>query len=312
VARVRDAPTIKEQAIVAVRLRATIGVTMPAAVRQGNSTPKVETLTAKDIPSNLALSESAGWKDTEGDWQVVHECGMVLGFRGVDGLIGQGVLGLFETAGTIAKLVIAKDLQHQGLGKKLLDALLTAAKKKHISTLGLVTPNPGRPFYESRGFVPMGDIVVFMGNPHLPLGHGHFGALEDIDSAIELDARWLNCKRGTMLRARERQAVATSAVNGADGQLKGYAMATQFGSHALVGPVIADHLETAQTLITGLAQELDDAIRIDVPAEQVGFRHWLRSIGLREQGTRLEMGLGEPALPWRVEQRFALATQAWG
>jgi ribosomal protein S18 acetylase RimI-like enzyme len=293
---VRDAPTTKEQAFFEGRARATIAFKMPAAVRQGNTQPKVETLTAKDIPGNLALSESAGWKDTEGDWQVVHECAVVLGLRASaatsgGALIGQGVLGLFENAGTIAKLVVAKELQRQGYGKRLLDALLETAKKKKIGTLGLVTPTPGRSLYESRGFVAMGDIVVFMGNPHLPLGHGHVAALEDMDAAIELDGRWLNCKRGKMLRARERQAVATSAVLAADGSMKGYAIATQFGSHALIGPVIADHLETAQALITGLGQELEDAVRIDVPAEQVGFRHWLRSIGLREQGTRLEMGL---------------------
>ena len=266
----------------------------------------------KDIPGNLALCEAAGWKDTEGDWQVVHECALVLGIRGAEGLLGQGVLGLFEGVGTIAKLVVAKDLQRQGLGKQLLDALLEVAKNKQMGTLGLVTPAQGRPLYESRGFMAMGDIVVFMGNPHLPLGHGHVAALEDLDGAIALDERWLNCKRGRMLRARERQAVATAALTSPEGVMKGYAMATQFGSHALIGPVVADNEETAQGLITGLGQELDDAVRIDVPAEQVDFRHWLRSIGLREQGTRLEMGRGEPTLPWRVEQRFALATQAWG
>ena len=159
---------------------------MSAAVRKESPKQKIEPLSAKDIPENLILAQSAGWKDTEGDWQVLYECALVLGIRGDKGLIAQGALGLFESVGGIAKLVVAHASQGQGYGKQLLDALLDAARKKRVETLGLVTQAQSRSLFESRGFVTMGDIVVFMGSPNLPLGHKHVAAIEDIESVARI------------------------------------------------------------------------------------------------------------------------------
>jgi GNAT superfamily N-acetyltransferase len=285
---------------------------MPSDVRQERVTPKIELLTEADIPHNVALAQSVGWKDTESDWLVAYESALVFGVRGGTGLIAQGALGLFGDVGTVAKLVVSQDLQRHGLGQSLLDAILEVAKTKKVKHLGLVATPQGRPLFESRGFVPVGEVVVLMGTPHVPIGHGHAPSLEDLEAAIVLDEQLLHCKRNRMVRARERQATATAGLKGQSGQLKGYALATELGSHALIGPVVAEDEETAQSLIIGLCQELDEAVRIDVPSDHQSFRQWLRNIGLREQGTRVEMHLGQEQLPYRVKERFALATQAWG
>jgi len=52
-------------------------------------------------------------------------------------------------------------------------------------------------------------------------------------------------------------------------------------------------------------------VRLDVPGEHRAFRDWLRGLGLVERGVHLEMARGR-VLPWRVSERFGLATQAWG
>jgi len=285
---------------------------MSMNVVEKQSKPRVEKLNVADISENVHLAQSVGWQDTESEWQVVYAAATVLGVRNSSGLVAQGALGLFGKAGSIAKMVVAKDLQRTGLGQLILEALFREATKQKIDCLGLVATTQGRSFYEASGFVPTGDVVVFMGTPHIPLGHGHATPLENVEHALELDKRLLGCDRSRMLRAREQGAIATASALATDGKLKGYAMATEFGAHALIGPVIADNFETAQWLIISLCQELEGAVRIDVPSDHADFRHWLRSIGLKEQGTRTEMVRSKGALLWRVPERFALATQAWG
>jgi hypothetical protein len=115
-----------------------------------------------------------------------------------------------------------------------------------------------------------------------------------------------------MLRARFREAIAMSASMQGEGKLGGYALATAQGATALIGPVIAASEGDARALTAALIRTSPGPARIDVPAEQHGFRQWLGRIGFREQSARLEMARGAPRLPWQVPQRFALASQAWG
>jgi GNAT superfamily N-acetyltransferase len=283
---------------------------MPSIKGKEGALPEVEILTDVDISLNVALAHAVGWQDTEGDWKVIHESALVVGVRDGTRLVAQGALGSFGGVGTIAKLVTAPDRQHSGLGRRVLEVLLT--KAKGLATVGLVATPQGRRLFEAQGFVVEGEIVVLMGTPQVPLGHGHASPIEALEEALALDRRLLGCDRSKMLRSREGQALATAGVTGATGTLCGYAMATELGSHAMVGPVIAEDEEGARNLVVGMCRELGDAVRIDVPSDQQSFRQWLRSIGLREQGTRVEMRRGSSPLPYRVRQRYALATQAWG
>ncbi|MGC4065607.1 MAG: GNAT family N-acetyltransferase [Polyangiaceae bacterium] len=285
---------------------------MPSIEGKEGALPEVEILTHADISQNVALSHAVGWQDTSSDWEVIYDSALVLGIRERARLVAQGILGSFGGVGTLAKLVTAPERQHAGLGRRVLDALLVNAERQGLSTLGLVATPLGRHLFEAQGFVVEGEIVVLMGTPHVPLGHGHASPIEILDEALALDRQLLACDRSKMLRCRESRALATAGVTGHGGKLSGYAMATELGSHALVGPVIAEDEEGARNLFVGLCRELGDAVRIDVPSDHQSFRQWLRSIGLREQGTRVEMRRGSVPLPYRARQRYALATQAWG
>jgi GNAT superfamily N-acetyltransferase len=285
---------------------------MPSIEGKAGALPAVECLTPKDIPLNVALSHEVGWQDTIADWEVIHESALVIGIRGRAGLVAQGVLGSFDGVGTLAKVATSPDHRHAGLGRLVLDSLLATAEANGLGTLGLVATPQGRGLFETRGFAVEGEIVVLMGTPQVPLGHGHVHPIEDLEAALAFDRRLLGCDRSRVLRARENQAIATAGASGPGATLSGYAMASELGSHALVGPVIAEDEEGARNLVIGLCRELGDAVRIDVPSEHQSFRQWLRSIGMQEQGTRVEMRRGSAPLPYRVRQRYALATQAWG
>jgi GNAT superfamily N-acetyltransferase len=265
-----------------------------------------------ELAHNVALSHAIGWPDVEGDWRVIHEAGVVVGEYRDGRLVGQGALGLYEGAGTIAKMVVAPDCQRQGIGRRILDRLMTEAAQREIAVLGLVATPAGRPLYESLAFEPAGDVVVYTGTPEIRLSPGQAAPLPDIDDAIRLDRLWLGCSRGAMLRGRWREAIATSSLTGSDGRITAYALATAQGTLSAIGPVVAERDDDACQMVRDVCLSVPGPVRIDVPAEQTAFRQWLSRVGMRETRVQTEFVRGAARLPWQAPQRYALASLAWG
>jgi len=265
----------------------------------------VEALSLADLPYNVALSNAVGWPDTESEWRVIHRAALVLGVKRDGQLVGQGALGLFEGAASIAKMVVAPSAQRQGIGSKILDALLAEADRRSLSRVGLVATPLGRPLYESRGFTPTAEVAILVGTPTCPAGSSGSPAIENFEQLLAIERRFTGQARAEMLRGRFEDACA-SAIS-ADG----FALATAQALGARVGPIFADGEETARALTRDLFLRLGGPVRLDVPGEQQAFRGWLQGLGLHEKGVHLEMSRGG-APPWHVRERFGQATQAWG
>jgi GNAT superfamily N-acetyltransferase len=269
-------------------------------------------LTADAIGHNIALAHEVGWPDTQGDWAVIHEGAIVVGAWADGGLAGQGALGLYGRAGTIAKMIVAPRFQRRGLGAKILRVLLTEASNRSMTTLGLVATPFGRPLYEREGFIAVGDVVGLGGMPNPLSPDPSTKTLEHVEPLLDLDRRWLGCSRDAVLRARFREASTRVSILERGDELAGYALATAQGEHSVMGPVIAETEAQARALVRSVLCNVARPVRIDVPGEHVAFQQWLGTLGLREQKRRSEMARGCRALPWQVPQRFALAAQAWG
>jgi len=265
----------------------------------------IERLSPSDIPSNLQLSQSVGWPDTEAEWRVIHEAALVLGARRAGQLIGQGALGLYEGAGSIAKMVVSPDTRRQGVGAAILDGLLTEAKSRSLPVVGLVATALGRPLYESRGFQPLGGVCILMGTPRCDEALTVARPVDDAERILAIERHFNGSARAAVLRGRLRDSNATALLAG------GFALATAHEMGARLGPVLADTEETARMLTMSIFRALGGPVRVDVPAERSEFRAWLQGLGLVEKGVNVEMARGGK-LPWNVPERFALATQAWG
>jgi GNAT superfamily N-acetyltransferase len=273
---------------------------------------RLERLFSSAVSENVALAQSVGWPDDDADWRVIHEAAFVLGARHGAALVGQGVLAPYEpSSGTIAKMIVSPAMQRQGLGAKLLDALLLEADERQVSSLGLVATPFGEPLYASRGFRVTGEVAVFIGAPRLEPVEDVVSPIADIEQAIAFERRFVSCSRARMLRACSREAKTSAVVTSSDGSLRGFALLSARRPYTLVGPVIAETEPTARALIGAIFAANPGNVRIDVPVEHSALRAWLRELGLPEKGVRPEMTRGE-ALPWQVPQRFALASQAWG
>jgi GNAT superfamily N-acetyltransferase len=265
-----------------------------------------------DRANNVALARDVGWPDTEGDWNAVHAGALVVGVWAGERLVGQGALGHYGRAGTIAKMIVAPRFQRRGVGRAILASLIAEAECRGIGILGLVATPLGRPLYDRAGFLPVGDVIGLVGIPDAASLVDSAGPIVQFEEMLRIDERYLGCSREGMLRARFREAILSSAVTGSDGTLCGYALATAQGEHTVVGPVIAETLEIAQALVGSILCRARGPVRIDVPGGSGPFLAWLGHLGLREQKNRPEMARGADRLPWQVSERFALAAQAWG
>lgn len=267
--------------------------------------PTVEALSAADLQQNLALSSSVGWPDTESEWLVIYEAALVFGVKRDGQLIAQGALGVFEGAASIAKMVVAPSAQKQGLGGRVLDALLSEAERRSLHRIGLVATQAGRRLYESRGFTPEGDVAIMVGSPKLVGERSASAPVAAVAQLLELERHFTGNSRAAVLAGRWRGASA-SAICAA-----GFALATAQSNGHRVGPIFAADQETARALTTDLLLGLAGPVRFDVPGAQGSYRAWLAGLGVVEKGIHVEMSRGG-RLPWHVPTRFALATQAWG
>lgn len=269
----------------------------------------IERLGAADVPQNVALSRSVGWKDVEGEWRVLHEGAEVRGVRHDGRVMVQGALGDYGNSATLAKMIVHQGWQRRGWGARLLDGFLAQADARGIP-VGLCATELGRPLYATRQFEVTDSLVILTGTPDLGTANGGSAVpLLDVERAVELDARFCGCDRSRMLRARFREA--SCRVWLGEGE-SGFGLSSVQGEGNLVGPILAETEAGARQLALGLLAAAKGPVRIDVPSQHVGFRSFLRSLGLTEQAERVEMARGAKRMPWQVGQRFALASQAWG
>ncbi|MDF3066437.1 MAG: GCN5-related N-acetyltransferase [Polyangiaceae bacterium] len=261
-----------------------------------------------DVPQNVALARSVGWKDVESEWRVLHRAGHVRGVRHEGQVVAQGVLGDYGNCASLAKMVVAAAYQGRGLGGRMLDGFLKLAEARHLP-VGLCATEQGRPLYASRGFQVSGEIAVLFGEVRAgaPVP-ATVVTLADAERAVELDARLSGCDRSRVLRARFAEANARLELK----TEPGFALALDHGDHTLVGPIVAESEAGARALLLGVARAARGKLRVDVPLSQQGFRSWLVEQGLAEMGHRVEMAWGAQSMPWQAPARFVLASQAWG
>lgn len=268
----------------------------------------IQALGVDQLLENVALSRSVGWTDAESDWRVLHTAGEVRGVRHGGRLVAQGVLGDYGNSATLAKMVVAGELQRQGIGARLLDGFLERADERGVP-VGLCATDLGRPLYQSRGFEVSGELVILVGTASAAAaGGGLVVPLLDAQRAVDIDGRLCGCDRSRMLRARYQEASWRLQL----AHEQGFALASQQGPHLSVGPVLAETEQGAQALLSALLASAGRPARVDVPLQHVELRRWLVGLGLKEAAQRVEMVRGAQNAPWQVPQRFALASQAWG
>ncbi len=110
----------------------------------------LETATSEDWPAIQALLQEAGLP-TEG---LAEHLATALVLRGSDGLVACGALELYGKSALLRSLAVAPSWRGQGLGQRLVHALLHLAQERGVQRVALLTETAGD-FFPRFGFRPI-------------------------------------------------------------------------------------------------------------------------------------------------------------
>lgn len=277
---------------------------------------RLRAMTEGDLEAAHGLSAAVGWPHRLEDWAFSLALGEGFVIEEEGRVLGTAMRWQMGAATTIGLVIIAPEQQGRGLGRKLMEAVLSGLS---TPTVLLNATAAGRPLYEKLGFtadgtriaqhqgVPfqVGLIAPAPGDRLRPLGASDKAAL------AALDAQASGLARETMIAAL-LDGVAEGVVLDREGEAVGCALIRRFGRGHVIGPVIAPDIEAAKVLIGyWLGSRDGQFIRVDIP-EESELGPWLEGFGLMGVGPVACMTRGPALIPPGPAQRFGLVTQALG
>lgn len=277
--------------------------------------PRYRRIIYDDLDTCHALTSRLGWSHRREDWQLLLDLGRGYVALSSSAAVGAALWWPFEPdSGSVGMVVVDPERQGQGIGSRLMDMILNDTGGRDL-TLN-ATP-VGIPLYEKLGFVAKGRIRQFQGkiidaleprfarNEQIRDGSG-----VDLKLLASLDRAATGLARNALL-ARLR-ADAQCVVLERNATLVGFSMLRQFGIGQVIGPVIAEDIDAARSLIGHwLYGRRGQYMRVDL-IEEAGLAPWLVSSGLDEAAGATVMTRGMQSIPHGPAKRYALVSQALG
>lgn len=258
-------------------------------------------LRRSDLAGVMRLKESAGWNQTEEDWERLLE----LEPEGCFGLEQDGALAATATA-----LAYGRDLawigmvltlpEHRGRGyaRRMMECAMAFAERRGVAQVGLDATDMGLPLYQKFGFAPL--AVVERWERPGTAGTVPPAAVTAWAPDAALDRAAFGTDRSRLLENLAREGAAT--VPG-----EGYAMGRAGSKAAYFGPCVARSAGAARQLLGWfLARHPGQAAYWDILAdnheavalaESYGYRRarkltrMLRELRPVEEGTRPDPSL---------------------
>ncbi len=235
-----------------------------------------------DLPAAIELSMEQSWPHREEDWQLFFELGEGIVAECDGKLVGTAMFWRFgDRFATIGMVIVTKDAQGQGIGRKLMDEAL--ARLEGCSVLLNATAE-GLPLYTRLGFVEIGTIRQHQGPaPTMPLARLIKGERVRPKGAADSNLAELYSRATGMDRGALFEALAASGraiVLSRDHEPVGFALLRRFGRGRAIAPLIAPDLGGAKALVTHwLGAYAGTFCRIDAVGG-TGLSEWLEEIGL--------------------------------
>lgn len=259
------------------------------------------------------LSLALKWPYRLEDWQFAFELGRGFAVEAEGKLLGTALWWPYgDDFATIGMIIVSPDAQRQGIGGKLMAALLADAAGRRMT---LITTKDGEPLYTKLGFARCGFITQHQAvldhvpaiDTSVPLRAATPGDRSAIDA---VDAAASGMDRRVLLDAL--LGVADAVVVERDGGISGYGCVRRWGRGVVIGPVVAASAQDAKAIVAVLASAYEGVfVRIDV-TETSGLAPWLEEIGLPQVDRAPIMALGAAPVSAPGAMLVALSNQSLG
>jgi len=269
-------------------------------------------LNESHLAQALSLSQALNWPYRLEDWAFALGLGRGFAVESHGRLLGTALWWPFGSDHASAGMIIvAAEAQRQGIGARLMAALLADAAGR---TIILNSTREGEALYTRLGFIAVGTK------------NQHQAALGQAPAQYEAPMRAAAPADRAALRSLDRAAsgmertelldalfaVADTLAVERDGRITGFACVRRWGRGVVIGPVIAQGPADARALIAALAaRHGGQFVRIDVPAAS-GLSAWLEQIGLPKVDQATSMVLGKPLQSDPAASLYALSNQSLG
>jgi GNAT superfamily N-acetyltransferase len=275
-------------------------------------------MTRADIPAGLSLCRANGWNQTAEDWELLLA-------RGGDGcrvavldhrVVGTATTVIYEGRfAWIGMVLVDEAVRGHGLGRALL--------QEALSRLGPLparldaTPR-GHALYLALGFVEERRLCRLT-SPAAPDNTG--GDCRDVrpmrradlDAIAAWDRAVFGADRRPLLEWAHESTPDLALVVGRGASLEGYCLGRRGHRFLQVGPVVANDLDVAATLVDTCRRRVPAApMAIDVPATPAAWSVRLAETGFVEQRPFIRMRRGTNLGEGRPASQWAILGPEWG
>ncbi len=274
----------------------------------------VRPMVARDLEAAVELSLEQGWPHRPEDWKFFRTLGEGIVAELNGKLVGTIMAWKFgEDMATLGMVIVTSTAQNQGLGSKLMKAMLERLEGR---TVILNATEEGLPLYRKFGFTEIGQVFQHQGPaPVVPLAELQpderirpIGGADDCLARIYSDATGMNREAMFFKLAKQGRTVVLAR----DHEPVGFAILRRFGRGWSVAPIVAPDLGGAKALASHwLAAKAGSFCRLDV-SEQGELSPWLEELGLPRVGSVKTMVRGPAPKQKGVAKVFGLAAQALG
>ena len=257
--------------------------------------PVIRTLTLGEVECLLDWARAESWNPGLADAAAFHAADPD-GFFGcfVDGVFASGISAVRygNDFGFIGLYIAHPDFRGQGMGRRVWDAGMAHLEGRTIGLDGVAEQQQN---YRSMGFEPFYESIRWSGRLKgtavagvTDVNVGNLPAIIHYDGSVFPQVReaflhaWLKPPRSTKVLIE-------------DEEIRGYGVCRKCRDGFKIGPLFAEGLSEAVSLLRGLAVGTGgETIHIDVPVPQQAFADYLAEAGFQKGFTTARMYRGLP------------------
>jgi len=279
----------------------------------GRDAISLRRMTENDLPAAMELKSLAGWNQTETDWRrclTLYPAGCVVAvFK--DRVVGTVVAADYGPQFLwISMMLVHPEFRRRGIGRRLMEQALANARSWPV--IGLDATPFGKPLYAKLGFEE-GYTIQRMVNPQIPALENSLGEVRaarepEWPALYELDRVVFGADRAALLSCLVKELPDAAFALHRDSRLTGACVGRKGSNFTQIGPVIAESLADARSLVIAAMKRLaGQPAVIDVPDQQSAFGQWLDSVGFASQRPLWRMFHGQPRITSDVSRQYAIA-----
>jgi predicted N-acetyltransferase YhbS len=274
---------------------------------------EIRLLEESDVAEAVRLKAAAGWNQTEEDWLRLlglYPRGCFAATAGAR-LVGTTTTTVYgRELAWVGMVLVDPEFRRKGIATTLVRAALEGLDAAAVATVKLDATPEGAPVYAALGFEAELNIERWVGvarDTGSPAQAAE-GA-PDPSQIFELDRRAFGADRSELLRALWEESCVTPSVSiGADGRLRGYALARRGAMADYVGPVVAEETETAAGLFDDVLGRLGAGrVYVDLNTTYAGGARVLEARGFVKQRELIRMRRGSGSGAGTSDSVFAIA-----